>query len=318
VEPHELPPFRGLSRADLAAALNHFELVTAEPGQPLMVEGEDDSSLVLVLDGELRISAGPLELGRAGPGEVIGETALLTADPRSATVAAAVPSRLLLLQRDDYEALRDAGSPVAAAVERYALDLVVERLLEATRKVGELSKGTALADVTPPKGWLARIRELLGTGGERARPWLDVAATLRDVGFFRGASAEALAEIAPHLRAQAWDAGTFLCTRGSLAHEMFERGDAFGINALCTGGPRTASCVARTTVVVLTLDRDGWSALIDTNSPGGSALRVAMIRRVAGQLAYANAELTQLELSNPATALGRAHAALDTHGAYLG
>jgi CRP-like cAMP-binding protein len=67
-----------------------------------------------VEDGELQIDAGGFE-ATAHKADYFGEIALLHEVPRTATVRAAVDSRLLTLQRDDFLAVVTGHSAAHAA-----------------------------------------------------------------------------------------------------------------------------------------------------------------------------------------------------------
>ncbi|MFT7521753.1 MAG: CRP-like cAMP-binding protein, partial [Kiritimatiellia bacterium] len=75
-----------------------------------------------------------------------------------------------------------------------------------------------------------------------------------------------------------------------------DAGDAFGMGALIDHRPRTASCVCRGDVIALTLARDAWHNVV-VQPKAGRALRVAMVRALAEQLAYANGQLALLDLT---------------------
>jgi CRP-like cAMP-binding protein len=119
---------------------------------------------------------------------------------------------------------------------------------------------------------------------------------------------------------ESFSAGHFLCTEGERGDAMFvlaegevdvivatdeetveplatmHAGQAFGQGALVDNRPRTASCVARTNVTVLALDRPTWKVVSVESSPAGTSLRTSMIRSLSRQLSYANAQLSMLDL----------------------
>lgn len=84
---------------------------------------------------------------------------------------------------------------------------------------------------------------------------------------------------------------------GSRVHPLatLREGAAFGLLALAHDRPRMASCVARSDVVVLVLDREGYAALAGGPYLDASAFRRAMLRAVSEQLGKANEELAQFE-----------------------
>jgi predicted acylesterase/phospholipase RssA len=84
---------RGLDESALRAIATELEYVYLSGGGTLMREGDVGDSLYILLNGRLRIVASRPEKGESvineiGPGETVGEMAILTGEPRSATVRA--------------------------------------------------------------------------------------------------------------------------------------------------------------------------------------------------------------------------------------
>ena len=82
---------RGLDEPALRAIAAELEYVYLSGGETLMREGEIGDALYVLLNGRLRIVAsrpGKDEnvVNEIGPGETVGEMAILTGEPRSATV----------------------------------------------------------------------------------------------------------------------------------------------------------------------------------------------------------------------------------------
>jgi predicted acylesterase/phospholipase RssA/CRP-like cAMP-binding protein len=98
--------------------------VTVEGGDVVMAAGDEADGLYLVASGRLQARVGEGDtttvLGEIGRGEVVGESALLTAQPRTATVVALRDSDLLHLPVDEFESLvtehPQVLRPVAAQV----------------------------------------------------------------------------------------------------------------------------------------------------------------------------------------------------------
>ena len=89
------------ARAELRAQLRRRELAA---GDVLCRAGDRSDCLYVVEGGLLRVLDGESGevLGRQRVGDVVGEVALLTGDPRSATLVAQVPSVVSELSRDDF------------------------------------------------------------------------------------------------------------------------------------------------------------------------------------------------------------------------
>ena len=73
-----------------------------EPNEALFHEGDAGDALYVIVEGEVSVQAeGPprVEMARLGAGSFIGEVALMTDQPRSATVTATLDAELLRIDR---------------------------------------------------------------------------------------------------------------------------------------------------------------------------------------------------------------------------
>ena len=95
------PLFASLSGDALlpVAALCHQ--VDLARNQVLFETGEVGDALFVIVTGKVRVMRGDQLIARLGPGECVGEMGALDLEPRSATVAADEPSRLIRLERND-------------------------------------------------------------------------------------------------------------------------------------------------------------------------------------------------------------------------
>ena len=62
--------------------------VSYEPGQIIFREGEPGDSMYVILEGEIEIRVHDKAIDTSGPGQIIGEMALVDKSPRSATAVA--------------------------------------------------------------------------------------------------------------------------------------------------------------------------------------------------------------------------------------
>jgi CRP/FNR family transcriptional regulator, cyclic AMP receptor protein len=92
---------------------------TLAVGEALFVQGEPSSSVVVMVEGELEISAGGVVMNRhTAPGSLIGETGALLGQPRGATVTATAPT-----------VVREIGDPDEFFASHPELGLEVARQL---------------------------------------------------------------------------------------------------------------------------------------------------------------------------------------------
>ena len=111
--------FADLSPADLRRLDPLMCAVHRRAGQVLTRQGCVGREAFVVVSGTADVQVEGRTVGRLGPGDVIGELALLTGEPRNATVTALTDMELLVLDRSQFaELLRDervAGRIAAAA-----------------------------------------------------------------------------------------------------------------------------------------------------------------------------------------------------------
>jgi CRP/FNR family transcriptional regulator, cyclic AMP receptor protein len=118
----KVPLFEGLSRRDLEHIAKLVRGRTLQQGELLFKEGDAGDKFYILQSGSVEVvkqKAGGevdrLAIKRAG--EALGEMALLTAAPRSATVRALEATNLLVVSRDQFEELL-GGDTLALRVMR--------------------------------------------------------------------------------------------------------------------------------------------------------------------------------------------------------
>ena len=130
------------SRAELTGRLIEAHV---SAGETLMTEGAVGDAIYILVSGRLRAfvtrAEGEVAVGEIGPGEVVGEMALLTDDTRSATVRALRDSSLFRLGKEEALEFLEKHPKALAAITR----LVVERLRRTIRSSGKRARITTLA-----------------------------------------------------------------------------------------------------------------------------------------------------------------------------
>ncbi|MGO9602045.1 MAG: patatin-like phospholipase family protein [Candidatus Binataceae bacterium] len=129
-----LPLLHGIERQLLEAIAAQCDWFSLPGGQLLFRQGDKDDSLYVVLSGRLgaflRNDEGKEVLIRQMPaGETVGEMAVLSGDPRSATVLALRDTELVRLSKPAFDRLID-DHPKSL---RFVTDLLVRRLKEPPR-----------------------------------------------------------------------------------------------------------------------------------------------------------------------------------------
>lgn len=100
-----MPLFRDLSPTHLDLLLGQFVLLMVEEGQDVVRQGDPGDRFYVILEGTLEVERDGHVLAALGPGEAFGEIALLLDVPRTATVRARDPVKLLTLSEGDFHDL---------------------------------------------------------------------------------------------------------------------------------------------------------------------------------------------------------------------
>lgn len=119
-----LPLFELCSKRDLrriAAIAVEREL---DAGAELIREGEPAGEFYVVVEGEVDVRRRGRRVAHLGEGSFVGEIALLSRSPRTATVIASTPLRVLAISGRDFVALLDTLPELWLKVARTLADRV--------------------------------------------------------------------------------------------------------------------------------------------------------------------------------------------------
>jgi CRP-like cAMP-binding protein len=118
------PLFEGFSEEELLALIRGLRLLSCEPGDVVLTEGEEGESLFVLATGTVHVHVGT-RAGRSVPlctleeGAFFGEIATLSGRPRSATVTAATGCELLELDKASLEAIIREHPRVREVLEEF-------------------------------------------------------------------------------------------------------------------------------------------------------------------------------------------------------
>jgi CRP-like cAMP-binding protein len=125
----KVPLFSGLSQRELEAIVRAGKEVEHRAGHVIAREGDRGIGFFLVLSGEARVSRGGKGLAKLGPGDFFGEISLLDRGPRTATVTASTPIRLLGVTAWVFRGLLTENPSIALKL----LEVVAGRLRQVTK-----------------------------------------------------------------------------------------------------------------------------------------------------------------------------------------
>jgi CRP/FNR family cyclic AMP-dependent transcriptional regulator len=88
--------------AQIAALADEVDLPTA---RNLTSQGAGGFEFIILVQGEADVIRGVRKINELGPGDFVGEIALITGEPRTATVKTRGPSRILVLTASGFRSL---------------------------------------------------------------------------------------------------------------------------------------------------------------------------------------------------------------------
>lgn len=306
-----IPLFSDLSPSELqeiAWLVSPFEL---EAGGLLFRQGDPGDALYCVEHGRIALTVrmpggGQVPLSEVGPGEVLGEMALLDAGPRSATAIASEPTGGYALSALGFDVLRAALRPSGFKVLRRLATALTTRLrvhaqgfatgdpVRVDGTVGPPAHGThdPLAGLRAPARSLDRHNLVLLHPFRRFSPdeldaLLEVANALvvprRHVVFREGDPAGSCFVIVR--------GAVLVCVpRGGEHRKLAVEGPGavFGHFALLAPGTRSATCVTRESSVLLEIDRATFDGMFDSTSAAAFKFFAAVTELLCGELRRTN------------------------------
>jgi CRP-like cAMP-binding protein len=167
---------QSLPPQDITPLVRASRLVDLRAGEELFREGEAGSSLYLIDKGELEVIRGGQRVAILTPGETVGEMAVVTGAPRSATIRALRDSSLFYIPKPAFDDLVQS----AARVRDRVSDLIKLRTEEL--------KAHLLVSHAEADDWLATASDRLGeddlggttpeeiqeAAGEQRHAWLGI------------------------------------------------------------------------------------------------------------------------------------------------
>lgn len=113
---HSMPLFARFDRHHIERLGMLTDEVDVPAGKVLIRQGDSGDDLMIVVSGQVGVDRGGERINQLGPGDFFGEIALIQRGPRTATVTAEAPTRLLVVNHRDFHALIEEFPQVAAQV----------------------------------------------------------------------------------------------------------------------------------------------------------------------------------------------------------
>lgn len=111
-----VPLFANCSKAELQRIASLADELDLAEGATLIREGERGREFLVVVGGNVRVTRRGRKLADLGAGDFIGEIALVSDVPRTATVTATSPVRLLVVTDREFRHLIEQVPSIATKV----------------------------------------------------------------------------------------------------------------------------------------------------------------------------------------------------------
>ena len=124
-----IPLFAHCTKKELDALTSQFDEVQVPSGKALTTQGEPGREFVVLVDGTAEVTQNGSRVNLLGAGDFLGEIALLSGGPRTATVTATSEVDLLVLTSRGFARVTKEIPSVQASVlkalsERLAADAI--------------------------------------------------------------------------------------------------------------------------------------------------------------------------------------------------
>jgi CRP-like cAMP-binding protein len=100
-----VPLFSGCSKRELEEIAAIADELSLAEGKELTREGARGQEFLVLIDGSADVRRKGRKLNTLGAGDFLGEIALITGAPRTATVTTTSPSRMLVVTARDFRSL---------------------------------------------------------------------------------------------------------------------------------------------------------------------------------------------------------------------
>jgi CRP/FNR family cyclic AMP-dependent transcriptional regulator len=119
-----VPLFARCSKKELAEIAQIADEIDLADGKQLTKEGSRGREFFVLVEGSADVKRKRRKIGTLGPGDFLGEIALVTKVPRTATVTTTSPVRALVVSEQNFRRLLERSSDVQIKV----LEALAERV----------------------------------------------------------------------------------------------------------------------------------------------------------------------------------------------
>lgn len=263
----KLPIFAQLPKTFFPQLEPHLQPVQLQTGETLFRRGDQSTDMFIVMAGQVKVVL-PDEHGRElvvdqfGRGKFIGELALLSQQPRTATIIATEPTTLLKLARDTF---------------LQVLETATETQLDSLEDFQRFMRQHYKMQLLKQLDWFAALsaEELAIVANKTETKRFE----RNEILFHRGDNGDAF-----YIITHGWVSAYVTSNEGNqIVLNQLGPGEIFGEMALLENKPRSASIIAITPLEVLTLDRHEFMAILQQHTP----IALETLRTLSSKLRFA-------------------------------
>jgi CRP/FNR family transcriptional regulator, cyclic AMP receptor protein len=124
-----VPLFSRLSKGSLKRVASLADEIDLPEGKELTREGDRGREFFVILDGAAEVRRNGRKVNTLGKGDFLGEIALVSKSPRTATVTTTAPTRALVVTDRDFASLIRDEPQIAAGVLEALADRIAPQLV---------------------------------------------------------------------------------------------------------------------------------------------------------------------------------------------
>ena len=122
----KVPLFANLDKKHLQHISSLVTQIDVKQGKTLTREGEHGNEFIIILEGEAEVKVGDEVVATRGPGDYFGEIALISNQPRTATVTATTPMKIEVIGRREFQTMLHDNPGIATELLGIAADRIAE------------------------------------------------------------------------------------------------------------------------------------------------------------------------------------------------
>ena len=119
-----VPLFSSASKSELEEIASIADEIDLPEGRQIIKEGDSGREFIVLIEGTAEVERGGRKVASIGPGDFVGEIALISKTPRNATITTTSPVRALIITDRAFRQLLEHSPQIQIGV----LQALAERL----------------------------------------------------------------------------------------------------------------------------------------------------------------------------------------------